>query len=313
MTQQLKVNRLVDFTGARQIGVGTIGDYPGQTILYVDDDFGSDTYAGTHPDYPKATITSAIDAARDASTGAGDWIFVLSYADYTPPTAEDFPISVDKQRLTISGLPQSGGIMHNGTAVTSDEQNYAAFQIDEHWVTIQHLMLDVDDAGSTGGTVEAGSSVFGFTLRGCWLNPIYTATYGFYTGAANDVPNLLIEDCVFGTYNAATATNHIRLFNATRGLIRNNLFLGSSSYCIYALATCGNCSILNNRFKLYADTDGFAIYCADGSSNIYIDGNNAAHGMSTITNDPFWDANNDDSNDWGLNYENQAATSGIAA
>ncbi|GAF69448.1 unnamed protein product, partial [marine sediment metagenome] len=84
---------------------------------------------------------------------------------------------------------------------------------------------------------------------------------------------------------------------------RNYLY-ECSSYAVHLGAGCGNVSVMDNRFFLSGDTDGFAVYTASGSANNFIDGNHAAHGYNDPANNPYEDANGSGTtNNWGLNYK----------
>lgn len=62
MSQQLRVTRKADFTGATILGLSNMGS---GSVLYVDNTNGADGYDGKNPNYPKQTIRSAIDACTD--------------------------------------------------------------------------------------------------------------------------------------------------------------------------------------------------------------------------------------------------------
>jgi len=300
----------VDASSATKIGLGGDGyALAGGRTYYVDMSNGSDGQRGTNPKDPLQTITTAMDKCV---AGQGDAIVVMAASPSSPAAAETFPIAMDVAGVLLTGLYSRGLLSDSGFG--TDVLDGDTITPTANYCNVENLYLGVKTGGTAGNVIAGTTSCYAFTLRNCLIENQYTALYGFYTGASADFPYLLIEDNKFGGSSAtACFTSAISLFNATFGMVRRNLFMGCSSYAIHVLATCGQCCFLDNRFQLYADTDGFAIYAADGSSNNYFDGNRAAHGMSTITNDPFWDANGDDSNDWGLNYENQAATSGIAA
>lgn len=285
--------------------MGLHGEYPGQYVFYVDDTVGSDSNDGLSVLTPFLTTEHAIS---QCTANRYDCIVVMQRSPSTHTTGETWPIDLDKQGILLTGLYSRGLISDSGFGPTPADTD--CISIGANHVAIENLYLQVHSGGTTGNIIgtdlTAGTGVYGFTLRNCWLGMQNTALYGFYTGAASDWPYLLIEDNIFGAQNSNNFTNAIRLFNATYSAIRRNVFHGCSSYAIECLASCGNVDILDNRFKLSADTDGFAIHLATGSSDIYVDGNHAAFGTNDLTTQPYQDASSD-ANDWGLNYEDITA------
>ena len=305
--QDLKVNRTVDFTGAVQRGITGNLHAPGGKTFYIDGTSGADSYGITSQnfDYPLLTITAAVALC---TAGKGDAIAILRNSPSSPPSDETFPVVLSKAGVLLTGMYSRGLLSDSGFG--ADETDTDCINITANYVNVENLYLGIKTGSTTSDVVSMGT-VYGFCLRNCHIEGQYTARYGVSITA--DAPWTLIEDNVFGRSDVSSFTNAIRVIHATGSVFRRNLITGSASYGFYGGASAGTFCILDNRFQLYADTDGYAIYLAAGSSNIYADGNHAAHGMSTITNSPYWDANADDSNDWGLNYENQVAVGAVAA
>lgn len=280
----------------RPIGVGK--------VFWVDGTSGVADAEGTDPNHPLETITEALD---HCTTRKGDAIIVLQNSPSAPPTNETFPIDIDKAGVLLAGL-YSRGIMSD-SGFGSDEQNVACLSINADYVTVEGLYLGIDNLGSNGGVIEGAKSCFAFTLRQCMIEAQYAATYGFYTGATWDFPYLLIEDCIFGSGQGSKfSANAIRLFNASmNSIIRRNLFRHSTAAAIKCLASCGGVGILDNRFQVNSNLAGGAITLDDGSSRIFVDGNHAGFGMTSMNN-PYLDSNGDNSNDWGTNWDQEAAT-----
>ena len=305
--QQLRVTREVDFTGATILGAGGVpGALASGKTFYVDATSGADGYGtlSQNFNYPLETITAAMDLC---TANKGDTIVVLANSPSSPAANETFPIAMDVGGVLLTGMYSRGLLSDSGFG--TDVLNGNTITVSANYATIENLYLGVKTGGSTGNVIEGGASAFSFTLRNCYIEAQYTALYGFYTGGSYDFPYLLLEDNVWGDNNSSKFTNAIRLFNATRGMVRRNVFGGCSSYTIDLLASCGTANILDNRFHLSADTDGFAVYATSGSTGNYIDGNHAAYGLSTMTNDPFWEGGSDGDNNWGINYKNATAIS----
>jgi hypothetical protein len=281
-------------------------EYPGQHVYYVDDTAGSDSADGLSVQTPLYTIEAAI---AKCTANAYDAIVVMQKSPSTHATGESWPIDLDKQGILLTGLYSRGLVSDSGFGPGTADEN--CVNIGANHVAVTNLYLQVHSGGTLGNVVStdlaAGSGVYGFTLRNCWVGLQNTALYGFYTGDSVDWPYLLIEGCTFGVPNASNYTNAIRLFNASFGMIRNNIIYPASSYCISLLASCGNVGIFDNKITPSADTDGYGIYCTAGSSDNFIAGNMSGYGAGTATNHPFFDAGAANNN-WGWNTEQEHET-----
>ena len=298
---------LVDVSGATKIG---IGDYAlaGGTTYYVDMSSGSDGRRGTNPKDPLETITAANDLCVSAR---GDAIVMMTASPSSPAENETFPVAMDVRGVLLTGLYHRGGWGGGDSGFSSDVANGDTISVTTHYINIENLYLGIDSAGSTGCPITA-TGAYNLTVRNCQLEGQLLGLYGIEI--AGDCPWLLIEDCGFGASHTTYLTTAIFITNATRSMIRRNVIYRCSSYAIHLGASCGNVSILDNRFHLSADTDGFAVYAASGSSTNFIDGNHAAHGYNDPTNDPFWDANGAGSaNNWGINYKGKTAMNAAIA
>jgi hypothetical protein len=294
--QQLKVNRKVDFTGAVKVGMDNYSLGTGQTF-YVDN-LGSDGGPGTDPNHPLKTITAAL---AKCTANKFDAVVVMQESPGTPTTGETWPIVMSKAGVLLTGLYSRGLISDSGFGSADIDEN--TINVNANHCAVENLYLQVKTGGTTGNIISTTeAAVYGFTLRNCWLALQNTTLYAFYTGASSDWPYLLIEDCFFGVPNASNYTSAIKLFNASFSCIRRNVFNPASSYIIDIGTQCNNVSILDNKFKMASDTDGYAIYARTGSADNFIDGNHATFGSNSMGNHAYFDAATD-ANDWGLNYE----------
>lgn len=282
-----------DDFGARNIltGVWTPG-----SVFYVDTaaNGGSDSNSGLTVNDPLLKINTAMDKV---TADKGDVIQVLGNSPSSPN--DTATITMDVAGVTLRGLYGRGLLSDSGFG--SPTQNVPAITIAANFVTIENLYLGTNSSGSTGGIVEFTGSTFAVTLRNILFDTQYVAAYGIY--APFDQPYLLIEDCIFGRWDiAGYTTANIHIGNGTAMMIRRNVFPCVTTMGISIGPGCGNCTVLDNRFSLASDTVGMAITAANGSSGNFFDGNRAAFGISTVSNNPFRDLNNDNSNNWGLNY-----------
>lgn len=269
-------------------------------VFFVDGTDGVDTNSGREPDSPVLTVKQALSLC---TADKGDIIQILKNSPSSPHESETWPIAVNKQGVTIRGTLGASGGMLSDSGIGSDEANVATFEIGAAYVTIEDMYIGCAGEGSDTGiiTFNGTNNYFGTTIRRCTFETQYIAAYGVY--AAHDQPYLLIEDCVFGRHDiAGYTTANIYLGNCTAGMIRRNVFPCVTALGISVGAGCHNLTVLDNRFSLASDTVGMGITAADGSSGCYFDGNRAAFGMDTMAFRPFRDLNNDNSNNWGLNY-----------
>lgn len=276
---------------------------PGK-VFYVDTaaNGGSDSNSGLTPDDPLLKINAAMDKC---TANKGDVIQVLGNSPSSPN--DTATITCDVGGVTIRGLYGRGLLSDSGFG--SPTQNIPCITIAAHYVTIENLYLGAESTGTTGGIVEFSgtNSYFGVTFRNVTFDTQYVAAYGIY--AAYDQPYLLVEDCMFGRYDiAGYTTAGIYMGNGTAVVIRRNTFNACAGVAISLGASCGNVSVLDNTISMPSDTEGKAITCADGSSGNWIDGNRAGFGMNSMAANPYLDSNGDDSNNWGLNYNQEAAT-----
>ena len=298
MTQQLRVSRKVDFSGAVQIGVGSDRLSVGKGNTYYVSNDGSDGHAGLDPNYPLLTITAAI--AKCASTSNGDAVAVLQMSPSTAVATETWPINLNKPIL-LTGLYSRGGrISDSGFGSTPTNTN--CIDVASNFCGVENLYMQVT-TGTTGDVIGGlTASRYGFTLRNCWVGLQNTARYGLYA-ATWDMPYLLVEDNAFSAPNSASMTSAIYLHgNATFGMIRRNIFYSCSSYAIH-MGGAQAVTVTDNDFRLYSDTDGFAIYAPATTNHCYFARNYCAHGLANISNDAFMDLATDGKNAWTVNYE----------
>jgi len=271
---------------------------------------GDDNNEGTDPSAPMLQISAALDKC---TAGKGD-VIVNMQDSPSSPNEVSFPISLDVAGVLLTGLYSRGQLSDSGFG--SDVQNQPAITFAAHYVTVENLYLGIASTGNTGGVIQfSGEAVYCATVRNCLIEAQNTSAYGIYAFAANgtDLPYLLVEDNVFGSaHGSIFSSSAIRLSNSTRGMIRNNVFHPSASYGIHLPSGCRNTAIYDNKFHLAADTDGFAVYIADGAYENTVSGNQAFFGLAAPGNKPFFEAGTDGDNSWGINWKGETAVAGEA-
>lgn len=310
MSQQIKVTRLLDARGAVVLGIPPQAHLATGKTFYVDYSAGVDSY-GTESqnyNYPLKTKTAAMDLC---TANKGDAIVVLADSPSSSTTDETYPIAMDVAGVLLTGLYSRGLVSDSGFG--SHTVDVDTIRPTANYCTIENLYLGVKTGGTAANVIAGTTSCYAFTLRNCVIEIQYQALYGFYTGASADFPYLLLEDNIFGCHNATRFTNAIRLFNATYGMIRRNVIHHCSSYSVVLEDSCGNLSILDNRIRMKEDTDGYAIYCTDGSTGCLIDGNHAMFGLAAPANDPFFEGGSDEDNHFGINYKGETACGGATS
>jgi hypothetical protein len=303
MSQQIKVTKKLDVRGAVILG-GALGFNALATgkTFYVDGTDGSDSYGVSSQDYnyPLLTITAAMDLC---TANKGDAIVVLKNSPTSPPANETFPIAMDVAGVLLTGLYSRGLLSDSGFGADSTDTN--CINATANFCTVENLYLGIKTGSTTSDVINA-SGAWAFTLRNCQIESQYTARYGVYL--ESDPPYTLIEYNKFGRGDLTNFTDCIKVANCTGGVIRNNLFTGSSAACVLLDGTCGNTFVVDNHFQLASDLSGGAITLGAGSSNNYVSGNQAGFGDTSMSQNPFLDSSTAGYNDWGLNYNQEAAT-----
>lgn len=316
--QQLTVTRKADFTGATVLGLGNIGV---GRVFYVDVDNGADGYGvkSQNPNYPMATIQGAINLCTN---WYHDYVFIMHKAtdDITTTT----PILMNKHTVHLVGVsnptPQGASIR---LVHTNDTDNVLEFPLD----TGYHC--EVAGFGFGGGTTakggigmsDSGASGLGAWIHHCNFGSLLTKgtpDYGIHnddTGA--ELFQWTIEDCSFyGSGDNSKGLISVNGINVVHSpgiltgskhlIIRRNIFMGIPGVAINLDGVAGG-MILNNTFKMDADTAGAAVTIGNDCRGCWIDGNSANFGSANAATGPPWLNNaSADQNTFGLNWEGDA-------
>ncbi len=283
----------VDVSGATKIGMGDYALAGGRT--YYVDDSGSDGRRGSNPRDPLKTTTAAI---AKCTASVGDAVVVMQRSPSTAVAGETWPINLNKDGMLLTGLySRAGRISDSGFGSTPTNTN--CINVGANFVAVENLYLQVT-TGTTGDVIQGTATRYGFGLRNCWIGLQNTSRYGFYTGAGFGFPYLLIEDNTFSAPNVASMTSAILLFNATFGMIRRNIFYSCSSYAV-DMGSAQGVTVLDNDFRLYTDTKGFALYVPATTNHCYFARNHAMYGLADMSANPYLDLATDGKNAWSMN------------
>lgn len=293
MTQQLRVTRKVDFTGATKIGFGGLGQLSGD-MFFVNGNSGADGYGvqSRNWKYPMKTIAATLDLC---TANNNDYIIVLDHYQ------ETFPISVDVASVhIIAAGPYNFSQPMVWLTASSDT---SIFDIAADYVEIAGFEFK---AGATHGAIEWTASKGYGLIRNCVFGRMQTGQDGINVPAGiADATEMVIEDCIFGPN---LTRDGIRIdHNMTRGIIQNNLFLAVPGIGINITSQMAAGVIRNNRFMLPSDTAGKAITLTTACAGIYVSDNRANFGdtdsMGTI---PWVDGGTGDANTWDNNLTSGA-------
>lgn len=266
-------------------------------IIYVDGGWlygGNDSGEGTKDD-PYATITKALSMCTN---GKWDVIIVL---DYYQPTGETWPISINKQGVSIIGATALGGQPSYCELTSSGAYDCFSFDSNSGYVTISGFSLV---AGASDACIIAGTSgIHGVVLDNLLFGVAGASQDGILIPTNTGWNNCIMRNCVFGT---SLSRDGIRVVHTTSAggfsecTVRDNRFLGIAGICINVPGYWVGGAILDNRFGLPADTKGDSITMSSSCSEVLIDGNHTAEDVDGMTANPYLDEGNCE---WGLNYK----------
>jgi hypothetical protein len=304
MSQQLRVTRKVDFTGATQIGVGSSHIFGAGNVLYVNGEssYGptaNDGHDGKNPNYPLATITQALTLCEDRHN---DYIFVMG--SYQTDT---FPLSPAARNVHIIGLG-GGGFARSRALLDGDDA--AAFQLETASGGLELAGLRMGSSDAAYAAIVINTTCMGCHVHDCTFGVYIPATDGIYAhGAGAHMQFWTIENCLFGT---SLTGDGIDVQNMNRIYILNNYFLEYGGVGIIIDNGTGD-MIVGNRFSKTADfTAGDAITLGGSTAGIYVDDNRAAEDGAAPGNVPFIDKTTADqttlTNAWGVNWSGDAVT-----
>jgi len=320
MSQQIKVTREFDATGATLLGIGGYPYLSGGKILFVDYLRGVDGNEGTNPNYPKKTIANAFDNLTYSQSTAwkNDYIFVIASKDQDDAATITPSSSTASAHWHLIGLTNANPTFGVVLRMDSDNTTAACMSL---WET----GFESEVAGiSFGGGEDGGGGIDVAQTHGLWIHHCYfghsfcgdTPDFGIYATKMANAENMLIEDNTFwGDQNDSRgklAVDGIRLQGPTPEInlmIKNNVFMGITGIAINIDSTGG--VITGNQISCDANTAGAAITLGTYSYGCWLNNNYANHGdTNAMVASPWVDnsAGGTDANTWCLNYKGGAAS-----
>lgn len=287
---------------------GTLREFGGSRVFFVDGINGDNGNIGTEPSQPWQTIVYALTqcvADRD------DYIFVLDC--WQQEVA--WPITVNVSRVHIIGIANPIGQFP--AMQPADNNPVFLIQAAGRYSEIAGFNLGGwNDVTNTSGCLHLGQAI------GVWIHHIdmgSTLAGGqpqdgirFVDGNAQSA---LIEDCRFiGVAGAKGTLTRNGIFQPAGGgsrclnaVIRNNIFMNCDSPSMELLNAEG-VAILDNVFGLVSDTQGLAITLGITSEGCIVAGNKALFGTVTaaMTQNPYLDNGAAAPNHWMANYKGNA-------
>jgi len=294
------------FKGNVHFGGGVTGAIPnlgGGRAFYVnaESDYGpsaSDGHAGTDPNMPLATITTALGKCE---ARRNDYIFVLG--SYQTDT---FPITPAARNVHIIGL--GGGGMFQSRALL-DGQDESAFQLDTAGGGLELAGLRLGSSGAGDPVINLNTDFWALHMHDCTIGLYMAGTDGIYGSAGVNAACFTIEDNLFGT---ALTGDCIELGVGHQLYILRNLFMEYGGVGC-KIGTMAGGAIISNRFSMTADFDaGDAITLGSGSTAIFVDDNRAAEDGAAAGTNPYSDATTASAatlkNAWAVNWNGDAVT-----
>jgi hypothetical protein len=269
---------------------------PRGKVFFVDGSAGDNYNDGLSPYSPKLTLTAGVALL---TSGADDVLFVVNYGAAGKDAEPLWPIAISPDRCHILGLQSM--VNSKWPTIQANDDNHA---LDITGSRIEVANLEVG-GGATKAAIHVGSGagIWGAYLHDLWFGFTGDTTCqdGVYVAAGEDAPYLTVDNCLFGS--SITRYGVYVAGNATRGFIGldgGNMFRAVPNIGIYVTGAAGLGGVINNKFGLVSDTQGYAIsFTNAGASGAIVSGNKAAYGITAMANNPFRDLG---ANHWIENY-----------
>lgn len=176
-------------------------------IWFVDANDGLDTNGGESWDKAFATIAKALTAA--------DSFDVILLA---PGTYQDEELTITTTHTGLKMIGPGFDNQHNALVYVTDSSNHA-LTINAHKVLIDGIGFTVNKDTKDAIRISTTASYHKTMIRNCRFDGYGNGEYAIHTGSTYDSPDLVIENCVFRSWQTAAIYS-----NATRAIIRNNTF-----------------------------------------------------------------------------------------
>jgi len=228
---------------------------------------------GLSEDTPFTTITEALTKA----TGRNDVINVAP-GDYD----EGAVLNITTQGLTIRSWNPAGDVQNRAMIYDGSSAGYHLMTINAHEVTIDGIAFSACADTYDAIRVATTAAAYKVTLKNIRFDG-WSGEYGVYVGDTYDAPDLVIEDCLFRSWNTACIRT-----NTTRAMIRrNNMLLVASKAGIVHVPNGGNRPDTtiedNNIYGVNSSDTGISLSNTPTESTLNITGNRVINCATPIT------------------------------
>jgi len=273
---------------------GGIGNFmiPGAgmgNVFYNDGVNGLDANDGLTPQSPKLTLTASL---AQCTNDMNDTILVL---DYWQPAGETWPVSINKSKVNIIGVPSGS---YRPWAAVDSVGDTACFSIAAHDVIIRGFAFD---AGASHGGIEFAGNKGRMGIYDCYF---ISGANGILSSAGGIEMALEVGNCFFQQSLTAQGI----YINDDPAFIRlhDNVFDRVQGVAIEVVQG-GAPQILNNVIALPSNTAGMAITLGAAVTRAIVNGNSANYGDTDMGNIPYTDGAGAGANSWLLNYQGTTA------
>jgi len=263
-------------------------------IWYVDSNI-STSGDGKSPQEAFKTIDEALTACSDSHD---DWIFVY---DYSGSTAT---ITINKSWVHLVGNRAMGNYPWPRIKPSTD---VAGITLSNGKGSIEICNFKIGGYSTTSPAILCGTGV---TASQVW---IHDCVFGWDASTAceqaleiqsgGDMPSLLFENNQIWASNSGSGV--LIAGNATRGCIRNNIFMDVGSVtnpAIYLSSGAVGVRIEDNQIAGNDDTtQGWGITLGSGTTSCWVNGNSAGSSNVACDSEAYEDAAADEANFWGFN------------
>lgn len=271
----------------------------GKTFYVREGSTGNDSYEGTDPEYPLATIERAL---TNSTASRGDYIFIQYFSTLDAP-----PLTINKRALHIialsSGNFDSRNDLNGGSSVS--------LNIETAGRDLELAGFNIGNDGTTYGIeVSAGQVMYRCHIHHCTIGNNFTTTDGIH---AVEISQSSIDNCLFGTNGTGITGDGLAVNSYVMTFLVNNIFMNITEKAIDLAAVSGG-SIHGNMFYApiaSAESDGWAINIVSGHS-VLVMNNYASQTGDDQGNNPYKDTSTgtitDTTNGWCYNWSGETHT-----
>jgi len=269
---------------------GGLGDVmiPGSglgDVFYVDGVGGNNDNDGLSPATPKLTLTAGLALCTN---DVNDTVLVL---DYWQPAGETWPVSINKSKVNVVGVPSGS---YNPWAAVAPPGDTAAFSIAADHVIIRSFYFQ---AGANHAGIEFSGGKVRMGIYDCFFA---TGKHGIWSAPGGVGFGLEIRNNFF--CQSLTAQNIYINDDPAFIKIIDNVFDQPQDVAIEVVQG-GAPQIRNNVIACESNTAGRAITLGAAVTRAIVDGNHANFGDTEMAASPYTDGAAAGINHWMLNYK----------